>query len=365
MLPRRRLLAALGLPLLAAAGWRLQPGRLPFASAAGSDLLAVTCAGGHQVAIVDPDAGLLDLIETGAAPHGLALHPDGRAFVATAEGVAVLDLARKQRTALVPYSVDVGPPRVGEYRPGGMGIAVTADGSRVAVGVYRPSGPSTLDIMDAAGLTLVGSVTVGVRPFQVLAAPDARLVYTVDHDSYSVTVVDLDTGGTRTLATMPLGRGAYDKPHYAARRSDGALLLPYQGRVLQVLDPGGGAETLLPLSARTHQHGVALTPDERRLLIVGAGPAGEVSGGPSLTIFDLATGAEEIIPLAKPHERVVVRRDGRRAFLTGGYLLTGGWDGITVVDLENRTTREVAVPDAPLDVTLVPPSYAGWARSRA
>ena len=90
-----------------------------------------------------------------------------------------------------------------------------------------------------------------------------------------------------------------------------------------------------------------------------------MSGGPSLTIFDLATGAEEIIPLAKPHERVVVRRDGRRAFLTGGYLLTGGWDGITVVDLENRTTREVAVPDAPLDVTLVPPSYAGWARSRA
>ena len=81
-----------------------------------------------------------DSIEAGAAPHGLALHPDGRAFVATAEGIAVLDVEQRRRVALVPYSVDVGPPRFGEYRPGGMGIAVTPDGSKVAVGVYRPAG---------------------------------------------------------------------------------------------------------------------------------------------------------------------------------------------------------------------------------
>ena len=49
----------------------------------------------------------------------------------------------------------------------------------------------------------------------------------------------------------------------------------------------------------------------------------------------------------------VLSLDGRRAFLTGGYLLTGGWDGITVVDLENRATREVSVPDGPLDIALL------------
>jgi DNA-binding beta-propeller fold protein YncE len=359
---RRVLLGSIGLPVLAAAAWRTLIGQVPVVGAAiqsvarqqpSSDLFAVTRARGRHLAIVDPDAGVLDSIEAGAAPHGLALHPDGRAFVATAEGVAVLELTQRQRVALVPYSVDVGPPRVGEYRPGGMGIAVTPDGRRVAVGVYRSSGPSTLDILDAGHLAVVGSVTVGVRPFQVVAAADSRHVYSIDHDSYSVTVVDLFTGDARPIPAMPIGRGAYDKPHYAALRSDGALLLPYQGRTLQILDPGSGTDTTLPLSAQTHQHGIAFTPGEEKVLIVGTGPAGEVSGPWSLTILDLGNGSEEIVALAKPHERIAVSRDGRRALLTGGYLLSGGWDGLTVVDLETRTTREIEVPDGPLDIALL------------
>ena len=362
MIGRRRLLAAFGLSFVGLAGWRGHPWPVPVAGATAQspaaqqpegDRFAVTCGRGRHLAIVDPDAGVLDLIETGAAPHGLALHPDGRAFVATAEGIAVLSLAQRQRLALVPYSVDVGPPRFGEYLPGGMGIAATPDGRRVAVGVYRSGGPSALDIVDAATLTVVGSVTVGVRPFQVVAAADSRHVYSIDHDSYTVTVVDLDASTARPLPAMPIGRGAFDKPHYAALRSDGALLLPYQGRALQILDPVAGAETTMPLSAQTHQHGVVLTPGEEQLLIVGTGPAGSASGGPSLTILDLGTGAEEIVPLARPHEQVAVSRDGRRAFLTGGYLLTGGWDGLTVVDLETRATREVTVPDGPLDIALL------------
>jgi DNA-binding beta-propeller fold protein YncE len=357
---RRLLLASVAAPMLALIGRHRASGLAPIASAdvsgtsaqqsAGTDLLAVTCSRGNHLAIVDPDAGVLDTVETGAAPHGLALHPDGRAFVATAEGVAVVDIERRHRLALVPYSIDVGLPRFGEYRPGGMGIAATPDGRRVAVGVYRPGGPSTLDIFDAASPGVVGSVAVGVRPFQVVAASDSRNVYSLDHDSYTVTVVDLYTGEARTIPAMPLGRGVFDKPHYAALRSDGALLLPYQGRALQILDPGTGAETILPLSAQTHQHGIALTAGESTALIVGTGPAGEVSGGPSLTSLDLTTGAETIVPLTRPHELVAVSRDGRRAFLTGGYLLNGGWDGLTVVDLASHTTYEVAVPAGPLDI---------------
>lgn len=317
-----------------------------------SDLLAVTCSRGRSVAIIDEAAGVIDMIDAGAAPHNVARHPDGRAFVSTAEGVAVLDLQQRRRTALLPYLVDVGQPRFGEFRPGGMGIAVTPDGSRVAVGVYLSSG-STLEIIDAASLTTIRSVGIGVRPFQVVAGLDSRHVYSIDHDSYTVTVVDLETASTRQLPAMPLGRGVFDKPHYAAQRADGALLLPYQGRALQILDPASGSETILPLSAQTHQHGVALTPDEDKLLIVGTGPAGGVNGGPSLTIVTLATGAEEIVPLTRAHELVVVSADGRRAYLTGGNLLTGGWNGLTVVDLETRATREIAAPDAPLDAVLL------------
>jgi DNA-binding beta-propeller fold protein YncE len=349
---RALLLGALTVPILSAPVWRSFADRV-LAQPSGQDLLVVTCSRGHHLAIVDPDAGVQDLIEVGAAPHNLALHPDGRAFVSTAEGVAVVDLSGRRRLALVPYSVDVGPPRFGEYRPGGMGIAATPDGSKVAVGVYRSGGPSILDVVDAASLTVLGSVIVGVRPFQVVSAHDSRHVYSIDHDSYTISVVDLESMTARTIEAMPLGRGAFDKPHYAALRADGSLLLPYQGRALQILDPTSGNESTLPLSAQTHQHGIALNPGEGQALIVGTGPAGGVSGDPSLTILDLATGREEIVPLSRPHEMIAVSRDGRRAFLTGGYLLTGGWDGLTVVDLDTRATREIAVPDGPLDLAIV------------
>jgi DNA-binding beta-propeller fold protein YncE len=355
---RQWLATAVGVPLAAVGGGLLLSKVLPnrWAHAdiqqSSSDLLAVTCSRGRSVAIVVGITGVVATIDAGAAPHNIARHPDGRGFVSTAEGVAVLALQRRQRTALLPYLVDVGPPQFGEFRPGGMGIAVTPDGRRVAVGVYRPVG-STLEIIDAVTLDTLGSVAIGVRPFQVLAAPDSRHVYSIDHDSYTVTVVDLDTQTTRQLPAQPLGRGAFDKPHYAAQRADGALLLPYQGRALQMLDPASGSETVLPLSAQTHQHGVALTPDQSRLLIVGTGPAGGVSGDPGLTILTLATGAEEIVPLTRAHELVVVTNDGKRAYLTGGNLLTGGWNGLTLVDLETRATREIAVPDAPLDAVLL------------
>jgi len=366
-LTRRRLLMRVSLMLAAACGLTVLTSRLPPALAAREsdaraqarratgDALLITCARGRHLAVVDGTTGMpLDQIDAGAAPHGLALHADGRAFVATAEGVAVLDVAGRRRLALTPYSVDVGPPRTGEYRPGGMGIALTPDGGRLAVGIYRSGAASLVDIIDTATLAIIGSVAVGLRPFDVVAALDSRHVYSIDHDGYSVTVVDTDTGGARAVPAMPIGRGAFDKPHYAARRSDGALLLPYQGRMLQILDPLTGAEQTVPLSAQTHQHGIALTPDERYALIVGTGPAGSVSGGPSLTILDLHTGAEEIVPLTKPHERIVVSPDGARAYLTGGYLLTGGWDGLTVVDLATRATHEILVPGGPLDIAMLP-----------
>jgi hypothetical protein len=274
--------------------------------------------------------------------------------VATAEGIAALDIGQRQRLALVPYSVDVGPPRVGEYRPGGMGIALTPDATRLAVGVYRSGAASLLDILDTATMTVIGSVPVGLRPFDVVAAQDSRHAYSIDHDGYSVTVIDLATGSAHAIPAMPIGHGAFDKPHYAALRGDGTLLLPYQGRTLQLLDPLTGIERTLPLSAQTHQHGVALTPDERLLLIVGTGPAGTVSGGPSLTMLDLESGTETLVPLAKPHERIAVSTDGMTAYLTGGYLLTGGWDGLTVIDLSTHATREIAVSGGPLDIAVLP-----------
>jgi DNA-binding beta-propeller fold protein YncE len=329
--------------------------------AAGTVLLVTNSAARH-VSFVDPAAGVLSQVDVGAAPWGAALAADGRAYVATAEGVAVVDTQRRERVALVPYRAAVGPVRFGEYRPGGMGIAVSATGDLVYVGVYLGNGPSRLEILDIARLEVVGDVHIGVRPFDVLAGPASagrREAYALDHDSYSVTVVDAADPArprARTVPVAPLGRGAFDKLHYGALRpSDGRLLLPLQGRVLVELDPASGDAAAHPMHADTHQHGVALSADGGTLYVVGTGPAGGATGGPRLTAIDLAAMAETHVPLARPHERLALSSDGRLAFLAGGYSFAGGgWDGLTIVDLVERRVAELPVPARPLDVLVVP-----------
>ena len=109
------------------------------------------------------------------------------------------------------------------------------------------------------------------------------------------------------------------------------------------------------MQARTHQHGVALAPDGRRLLIVGTGPAGGARGEPRLTILDLETQDEDHIPLQRPHEQVALSPDGDVAYLTGGFTFAnGGWDGIAIVDLRQETVTELPVPDRPLDIAVLP-----------
>src|SRR5688572_27975455 len=93
-----------------------------------SSLLIVSQAQDHHIAWVDPQQGVVDRVEVGAAPWGMVLAPERRLYVATAEGVAVVDLKGREHLALFPYQAELGSPQFGEYRPGGMGIAISPDG---------------------------------------------------------------------------------------------------------------------------------------------------------------------------------------------------------------------------------------------
>ncbi len=321
--------------------------------------LLLSNSASYHVTRLDPASGHYEQLEVGAAPWGIVLSLDRTlAYIATAEGVAVVDLAIWQRTALIPYLTAVGTPRFGEYRPGGMGIAIAPDGSEVYVGVYAGSAESRLEILDTVQQSITQSFAVGRRPFQVLVSADGQRVYTIDHDSFTVTVLDLPTRTTRTLSATPLGGNSlasFDKSHYAVLDDRGHLLLPFQGQLLLDLDPESGSATPVALTANTHQHGIAWTPDRSTLLIVGTGPAGGATGAASLTLLDWASGREEILPLSRPHEQVAVSPDGRSAYITGGHsFANGGWDGVTILDLVDHTSREVAVPDRPLDIVVLP-----------
>ncbi|MFE4588268.1 YncE family protein [Streptomyces laurentii] len=319
--------------------------------------LLVTDFGADTVTFVDPARGPLASVRVGTAPYGLAVGADGRAWVATAEGVAVVDTRTRARLARVPYRTATGPVTTGEYRGGGMGIALSPDGRRVYVGVNVPGGNGTLEIVDTRTLKVVDRVPVGRRPFDVDVSRDGAEVYVTDHDSFDVTVVDTGSLRARRIEVAPYGTegglGSWLKPHYAAvRPSDGRLLLPFEGERLVVVDPRTGRSQIERMTANTHQHGATITPDGT-LLAVGTGPIDPAADrGPSLTVRR-PDGKEHVYPLDGPHENVAVSKDGRTAYVTGGFTRDGYWDGLTVVDLAGGGTHRLSAGSRPLGIAVL------------
>ncbi len=335
-----------------------------------------TLSASNSLAIIDPlireGSAIIGSIVVGTAPWGVATHVEKpgsgegstaavTAYVATAEGLAVVDLNSQTRTSLVPFQNQPTSISYGEYRRGGLGLAVSPSGDRVYVAVNRGNGPAALEVFDTATSAFVASVDVGLRPFDVLMSADGSQVYTIDHDSFTVTTVDTATLTPRSVEVAPFGTvgglGSWEKPHYGVVY-DGKIVLPYQGQELAILDPSTGTYTTQPMTANTHQHGVALTSDNQ-LLVVGTGEFGSATAGPSLTIRSMADGRERLIPLDRLHETVTPwqnpETDSSYAVLGGGYTRDGAWDGATVVDLTTSTQYEIAVPGRPQAVVPLPP----------
>ncbi|MFF9105747.1 hypothetical protein ACF1AU_34975 [Streptomyces rubrogriseus] len=323
--------------------------------------LLVTDFGSDTVTFVDPagrgEAADLGSVRVGTAPYGIALGEDGTAWVATAEGVAAVDTRTRERTALIRYRTDTGPVTTGEYRGGGMGIALSPDGSRVYVGVNVPGGKGTLEVVDTVRREVTRVVPVGRRPFDVDVSRDGRQVYATNHDSFDVSVVDTGDWTARRIEVAPYGTegglGSWLKPHYTAvRPSDGALLLPFEGERLAVVDPGTGRVRIEDMTANTHQHGVTAGADGT-LYVVGTGPIDpSEDDGPSLTVRS-PDGDERVVPLDGPHETVALSADGRTAYVSGGFTRDGYWNGLSVVDVATGRVTRLPVGERPLAVAVL------------
>lgn len=353
------------------------PAGTPSAKAASATApdgtLLVADFGGDTVSFVDPERGAFARVEVGTAPYGVAVGADGRAWVATAEGVAVVDTKTRTRLARIPYETATGPITTGEYRGGGMGIALAPDGRHVYVGVNVPDADGVLEVIDTATREVTETAPVGRRPFDVDVSRDGAEVYATGHDSFDVTAVrtgtdtgtgtdktkdkTTDTLRTRRMEVAPYGTegglGSWLKPHYAVvRPADGKLLLPFEGERLAVLDPRTGKVTVERMTANTHQHGAALTPDGT-LLVVGTGPIAADDEDASLTVRS-PDGTERVVKLDGPHEDVAVSGDGSTAYVTGGFTQDGYWNGITVVDLDGKAPPvRLAAGERPLGIAVL------------
>ncbi|MEU2202669.1 YncE family protein [Isoptericola sp. NPDC019482] len=333
----------------------------PSADPAPAQLLLATQAERDTLAVVDPadrrGSAVVDEITVGTAPWGVAVDEDSRsAYVSTAEGVAVVDLDARERTDLFAYEHGTTRIAYGEYRRGGLGLALSPDGERVHVAVSTGDA-AFLETLDADTGEVVSAVPVGLRPFDVLVSDDGDEVYTVDHDGFTVTVVDPDRERARAIEVAPFGRegglASFEKPHYAVLDSGGDLLLPYQGRVLARVDPASGEVTTTELTADSHQHGVARA-DDGTLVIAGNGPFGNAGSGPSIEVV-APDGADVVLPTDRRHETVTIWRgpDGEAyGVLAGGYTQQEAWDGATVVPLDAALdgadeSYEITVPGRP------------------
>lgn len=321
-------------------------------------VLAVTEGWSNSLAFVDPSeggAGVIARVEVGTAPWAVAVHePSSRAYVSTAEGLAVVDLGTRLRLALVPFLDQAERFEYGEERPGGTGVVVTPDGSAVYVAVSRDGRTSTVEQLDTVTGSFVRSLEVGLRPFDLQISPSGHEVYTIDHDSFTVHTIRLADHEVLRAEVAPFGTEgglmSHQKPHYAAVSRDGLLYMPYQGKGLVIFDPASQEYETRAMTGDTHQHGVGLTQDGR-LLVVGVGAVGGATQGPSLTIRRLASDEETVLPLDKGHENVIEwldPSDGRsKAIMMGGSTSRGPWDGLSVIDLESMEKYEVAVPGRP------------------
>ncbi|MFJ1758311.1 hypothetical protein [Kitasatospora sp. NPDC088134] len=332
------------------------PAGAPAASPTAAGTLLVADFDADTVTFVDPQHGAIGSVRVGRAPYAVAAGVDGRAWVSTAEGVAEVDTRARTLNRLIPLRTATGPAGAGEYRGGGMGLALSPDGGRLYVGVNVPGKNGTLEVIDTATGRVTGVAPVGRRPFDVDVSPDGREAYATGHDSFDVTVVAADTLATRRIEVAPYGTegglGSWLKPHYAAvRPGDGKLLLPFEGERLAVVDPHTGQVSVEPMTANTHQHGTTLAPDGR-LLVVGSGPITKDDRGPSLTVRN-PDGSERVYPLGVPHENVAISADGRTAYVTGGFTRDGSWDGITLVDLDSGATHRLEAGHRPLGIAVL------------
>lgn len=325
---------------------------MPLPLFAASDKLLVTLAAQQNLLVMDSEGNINSRIHVGIAPWSVVTDGNGTAYVTTAEGLAVVDLKQAKRSALIPYQSAIGRPKYGEYRGGGMGLAISVDGTRVYVGVYTGSNTNQLEIVDTQQRRVIKRFEIQTRPFDVRLSPDEKFIASINHDSYSVTAIDLKREQSRNYQVAPLGFGGFDKPHYALFDDQGQLFLPVQGQAMAVLNITNGAIVNQPLTADTHQHGMAWRPYTDQMLIIGTGAAGRANGGPSLTIYDVKNHQEQIIPLKREHEQVIVSRDGRYAWLTGGQSFTGGWDGLSRVDLKTANVIEIPVSGQPFGIAV-------------
>src|SRR6266513_1158645 len=190
-------------------------------------------------------------------PHGLAVAPDGKhAYIASlgANQIAVYDAKREQVGI-----VDV---------PGGdtsqviVGLAVSPDGKTLVATAQLTGKLLVFDLADPAKPKLVQRVATGDWPWLVTFTPDGAEVWVPNQRSNDVTVIDAKHW---TVATTV--KGDFAQPDGIGISSDGRLVFVANHNTSNVMNMGG-ISMAMPAPGTTAAPGRVIVIDARRREVV-------------------------------------------------------------------------------------------------
>ena len=289
---------------------------------------------GRDVIAVDPRAAqVLDRIDVGAEPRGLALVSEQQQlYVAVADGVAVVDLRRRTVRKL---RVDGKPAALAVSRVDGT-LWVATDGAGELVAVDAVTGAPR------------GRVAVGAKPAGVAVRPDGKLVFVAVAGADQVVAVDAHSFAV--AARIPVAAG----PRAIVLGDDGrtAYVMSERGRAVTVFD----AATLQPLGdiavtqdsaapAGVHPSGGALSADGHALYV-------SCGRGASVAILDVVARRQlrSIDGAGQAPLGLALDRDGRHL-----YSANGSGHNLSIIDVvSGNVDRRIAVGGEPWDVVVAP-----------
>lgn len=136
----------------------------------------ITNCGGNDVTVIDVGTNaVISRIETGYAPYGVDVSPDGdKVYVTTEEeGIFVIDAVTNTVAATIPVFATT--------------VAASPDGAVLyAVSTWE----GTLTAIDAATHELLGSVAVGPSPRGIAVKPDGTRIYVSSLADGTIRVID-------------------------------------------------------------------------------------------------------------------------------------------------------------------------------
>jgi YVTN family beta-propeller protein len=281
-----------------------------FASSALAHSLFCPSRISNDVAVIDTSTNqVVTQIPVGAFPIRIAMTRDRlKAFISDGHSasISVLDTVARTNIATIPVN----------RLPGES--TITPDGRRLFVlhGVALPNDPThcPVTVIDTATNLVITTVLIpGHSGKDILFTLDGRFAYIANPSGGEVDVIDTTTyqvtriptgSGSRRLCISPAGDRVYVTNHF----DDSVSAIDTATKQLIAT---------IPLGQNTRPMGIAITPNGEEVYATnqyGGDGNGTVSVIDTTTLTVIAT-----IPTGLHPQRVVITRDGAKAFVQNGW----------------------------------------------